>query len=97
MLGLAVAAFAMPAQRLTRAVFDDCQQGTCALSAWLEHAATGFDCAALGRIVVPIQNCETNMSPILKLFLSRIDDLIARVSKKTIETKVRHRIRRLRE
>ena len=31
---------------------------------------------------------ETNMSPILKLFLSRIDDLIARVSKKTIETKV---------
>jgi len=27
---------------------------------------------------------KTNTSPILKLFLSRIDDLIARVSKKTL-------------
>jgi LysR family transcriptional regulator, hca operon transcriptional activator len=36
-----------------------------------------------GIDIKPDHEAETNTSPILKLFLSRIDDLIARVSKKT--------------
>jgi hypothetical protein len=35
-----LAACATPAQRLTRTIFDDCQQRTGARSVWLEHVAT---------------------------------------------------------